>query len=219
MSEYKKFKELTKPLKFRQIRRMWNTIRDVILNNYYNILYKLNIIDKVSNSDETSRQCATLKSESGHIVSNHVMCDVVVKVVEHLFYEESYYRTKKGKIIPIYYRETATVYFLGCLDNLAFNFTGYGYKYFNNPIIVYTHPDSGKPTPLDLETDLEPSEVVEVDISCVRDARIRIPFYGYYSDLSEEVISDNYSYCHSCLLSYVSNMDWEEHTTRSKKEV
>lgn len=219
MSEYKKFKELTKPLKFRQIRRMWNTIRDVILNNYYNILYKLNIIDKVSNSDETSRQCATLKSESGHIVSNHVMCDVVVKVVEHLFYEESYYRTKKGKIIPIYYRETATVYFLGCLDNFAFNFDGHGFKYFNSPTISFFQHFFEEATPFNLETDLEPSEVVEVDISCVRDVRIRIPFYGYYSDLSEEVISDNYSYCHFRLLSYVSNIDWEEHTTRTKKEV
>lgn len=216
MSDYTKFKELTKPLKFRPIRRVWNTIRTVIPNIYYNILYKLNIIDKVSNSDETSRQCATLKTDVGRIVSNHVMCDVVVKVVEHLTYKESYYKTKKGKIIPIYHYESATVEFLGSVTNIAFNFTGECYyKCFDNP--VYTYQELKEVKPFDLETPLRPpvTEVMRVDTSCARNARVQYVHSGYYSDIPDFVFNSYYHQCYLDLRNYIENIDWEKYTTRT----
>ena len=217
MGDYKKFKDMTKPLKFRPIRRVWNTIRNVISNNYYNILYKLNIIDYISNEDEIPRHCATLKSSEGYIVANKVMCDVVVRVTEIRHISDSYYKTKKGRIIPVHHDEYAVLKFTGMLSNLAFNFNDLGYRSvtFDNKIRYKECPETSL-EPYDPDKLLEKLKVVsvEVDLSEVSNLRIERTLMGYYSDVQNFMFDTIYKMCVRELEEYIRNINWEEHTTR-----
>lgn len=217
MSDYKKFKELTKPLKFRPIRKVWNIIRTVILDKYYYILYKLNIIDYISNKDEIPRQCVTLKSDEGYIVTNKVMCDVVVRVTETRHISDSYYKTKKGRIIPIHHDEYAVLKFTGMPTNLAFNFNDLGFRSipFDNKIRYKECPELSL-EPYDSNELLEKLKVVsvEVDISEVLNLRIETTLMGYYSDVQSFMFDYIYKKSIKNISDYISNINWEEHTTR-----
>lgn len=217
MSDYKKFKDMTKPLKFRPIKRMWNTTRDVISNKYYYILYKLNILDYISNEDRIPTQCATLKSEEGYIVANKVMCDVEVRVVETRYISYAYYKTRKGKVIPIYDDEYAILKFIGVLTNVAFNFDGSSYRsvIFDNKIRFNEVPEISL-APYEPEELLKEMKVksVEVDISPVLNARVEKVLNGYYSDVQSHVFSSIYMKCISEFERFIKDIDWEEHTER-----
>ena len=216
-NDYKKFKEMTKPLKFRRIRRVWNTIRDVTINSYYDLLYLFNIVDKEIIKDHTCRECATLKSDLGIVTTEHVKCTVEVKVIEHLDIEDVHYKTKKGKLIPIYSKVTPTTEFLGMPVNPYFNFNDMGFIQLNRDIIRVPYFES---SPVSYQDDafINPTkvEIHEIDTSIVRSIRSRQTISKYYADLQDSTLETYYKRIVRSIEYYIDNINWSEYTRKEK---
>ena len=217
-NDYNQFMKMTKPLKFRRIRRMWNTFRDVIINSYYNLLYLLHIIEKVTIKDHTCRECATLKSDIGRIVTGNVLCDVQVKVVEHIDIIESHYKTKKGKLIPIYSEYKPTTEFIGMPVDLAFRFNdNMGFMHLNHDVIRVPVFEVEPVSFLD-NPRIEPSmiEVHEIDTSYVRSIRSKQCALKYYAEIQDFMLETYYRRIVNSIEYCIKNINWDEYTRKEK---
>lgn len=141
MNDYKKFRNLTKPIKGRTVKKAAKftseTLKEEFKELYLDALCKLGVLEKIENKDTTSKDCCTLKFESGIITTDFFLGEVVVKVIEHNLINDIYYKNKKGKIIPFHHSETPYLEFVGSLFKPSF-------KLGSSDHFVSPHKDIGE---------------------------------------------------------------------------
>lgn len=93
-----KFYRMTKPLPFRRTRLFLKQAQDSITSVTYNILYKLNIIDKYSITDVLRSEVRDFSISNTSFTSGCVTATLVFTIEKDEFIDEEYYHKKGNRL-------------------------------------------------------------------------------------------------------------------------
>ena len=230
MSDKTKFHRMTKPIKFRKVRLVLQTIvlwlsaqreRIIYLFNY--LLYKMNILQRYSYRDNVERVYPVPNLKVNTVETRYFKGDVIMVATRVTSIDRDYfYRVRKDgskKITLTLKDEEKTQVFLDShLDNICIMIAGSWYSSHHMPTIkVCMHREHN---PRDFEVKYE---TAEFDLTPLRNMRMR----DVIDTLRVEDISDPIFYFHyekACFqfkysLGNMDLSDLNQRVTYGKKEV
>lgn len=198
-----KFHTLTKPIKYRRFKLIHQRMKDYIIYLKYNLLYKLNIIDKYSFNDTIRHSVSprTFYIPDVEVVTKFIKADICFTLEHEEYFNESFYH-KKGNRLKRYLTEwdihSNTLILTATLSNIHFRVAEDG-KFYSDlrdlPRIVVGDHVPLKATDLS-EPFLSKPHVIEFNAEKVRYLRL-VRYINCFSSYYNEVLGDKY-----CDMSY-----------------
>lgn len=175
MSDKVKFHNMTKPLKFRAVRRAFknlsyslSNVAEDIKSLIYNILYKLNIIEKYSFND-LMVQDVQVPIKPSHFENDFLCADICFKSTHQEYINEEWYHKKGKKLDKLFVlKDTHLHRFIinAHLENIGIKFPGSDKYYLVQRGLptLRINVSPVRPKPFSEEFKRPEYEVVEVNI-------------------------------------------------------
>lgn len=183
MSEKVKFYNMTKPLKFRAVRRAFknfsytlSNVAEGIKSLIYNILYKLNIIEKYSFND-LMVQDIPFSVKPQHFTSGFLSADIFFKTSHREYVDEEWYHKKGNRLKKLYVLKDTHIHrfiFTAHLENIGIKFPGSDKFYLVQRGLPTLHINVSpvKPEPFSGELKRPKYEVVDINIRELESLRL-----------------------------------------------
>lgn len=182
MSDKVKFHSMTKPLKFRtaklfllNLKTSFEEVVKGIKSVIYNILYKLNLVDKYSFNDLIRNEVHFPISDS-NFTSSFIQSDIEFKLFHDEYVDEEYYHVKGNRLKKLFVLSSTHNHYLvlmSHLTNISIKFPGK--EHFMTvqnglPVLkISINPQPIRPVPVDLSLKLTEEPVdyktYEVDMN------------------------------------------------------
>lgn len=175
MSEKVKFYNMTKPLKFRAVRRAFknfsytlSNVAEDIKSLIYNILYKLNIIEKYSFND-LMVQDVQVPIKPSHFENDFLCADICFKSTHQEYVDEEWYHKKGKKLNKLFVLKDTHLHrfvITAHLENIGIKFPGKDKYYLVQRGLptLRINISPVRPEPFSAEFKRPEYEVVEVNI-------------------------------------------------------